>query len=130
MDREEMEIRQAGDEAESPELERGTIALRAVFSLLVALILSVLNSLLGILVIFQLAYSFVTQRVPSARVQELGNNVTAYYYQVLRYLTHNDSQIPFPFSDFPTPLEVGRPAYAPDSTAHAADPEDAEEFSA
>ena len=130
MDSEELETRQSGGDAESPELDRGAIALRAVFSLLVALILSVLNSLLGILVIFQLAYSFVTRRVPSARVRELGNDVTAYYYQVLRYLTHNDSRIPFPFSDLPAPLEAGRPAYATDSAPHADDLDDATELSA
>ena len=35
-----------------------------------------------------------------------------YYTQMLRYLTHNDSLVPFPFSDFPNPTEPGRPAYA------------------
>ena len=128
MDREEMGIDDPRDDEETQELERGAIALRAVFSLLLAMILSVLNSLLAIVVIFQLVYSFVTQNLPSARVQELGNKLTAYYYQVLRYLTHNDSQIPFPFSDFPTPLEVGRPAYAQESATHAADPENGEEL--
>ncbi len=123
MDREEMEIDDPRDDEETPELERRAIALRPAFSLLLAMILSVLNSLLAVVVIFQLVYSFVTQSMPSARVQELGNKVTAFYYQVLRYLTHNDSQIPFPFSDFPAPLEVGRPAYAPASGAHTADPE-------
>ena len=123
MDGEELEIGDPRDDDEASELDRGTIALRAVFSLLLALVLSVLNSLLAVVVIFQMVYSFVSQSIPSPRVQELGNNVTAYYYQVLRYLTHNDSQIPFPFSDFPTPLEVGRPAYAPASGAHAAEEE-------
>ena len=129
MDREEMEIDDPRDDEETPELERGAVALRTVFSLLLAMVLSVLNSLLAVVVIFQLVYSFVTQSIPSARVQELGNKVTAYYYQVLRYLTHNDSQIPFPYGDLPTPLEVGRPAYAPASRAHAADPENDAESS-
>ena len=123
MDGEELEIGDPRDDDEASELDRGTIALRAVFSLLLALVLSVLNSLLAVVVIFQLVYSFVSRSIPSPRVQELGNNVTAYYYQALRYLTHNDSQTPFPFSDFPTPLEVGRSAYAPAAGAHAADPE-------
>ena len=123
MDREELEISDRRGDDDTYELDRGAIALRAVFSLLIAIIISVLDSLLAVVVIFQLVYSFVTQSMPSARVQKLGNNVTAYYYQALRYLTHNDSQTPFPFSDFPTPLEVGRSAYAPAAGAHAADPE-------
>jgi len=121
MDGEELEIGDPRDVDEALGLDRSTIALRAVLSLLLALVLSVLNSLLAVVVIFQLVYSFVSQSLPSPRVQELGNNVTAYYYQVLRYITHNDSQIPFPFSDFPTPLEDGRPAYAAASGAHPAD---------
>jgi uncharacterized membrane protein len=111
MDREELETGEPRSDEEIPELERPTVALRAVFSLLIAVILSVLNSLLAILVVYQLIYSFVAQRLPSERVQEFGNAVTAYYDQMLRYLTHNDSQIPFPFSDFPTPREAGHPAY-------------------
>lgn len=119
MDNEELEIRDSREDEATLELERGTVALRAVFSVLFALIISVLNSLLAVLVIFQIVYCFVTRRMPSERVQELGNQVTAFYYQTLRYLTHNDSQIPFPFSDFPTPLEVGRPAYADTSESDA-----------
>jgi hypothetical protein len=48
---------------------------------------------------------------------------------MLRYLTHNDSLVPFPFSDFPTPAEPSHPAYARESEGPAANREAEEEFS-
>jgi len=109
------------------EVDRMEAVVRAVYSLLFTLAISLLNSVLFILVVFQLVYSLVTERVPNERVQAFGNSIVAYYYQMLRYLTHNDSLIPFPFSDFPAPVEPGRPAYAPArSTETIAEPEHAE----
>ena len=54
--------------------------------------------------------------VPSTRLQAFANRIVAYFYQMLRYLTHNDSVIPFPFSDFPAPLEASRRPYADQGT--------------
>lgn len=129
MNREELESRHPEEREEPPELDRVAIGVRAVYSLLIALIISVLNSLLAILVVFQLVYSFVTLRLPSSRVQDLGNGITAYFHQMLRYLTHNDSQVPFPFSDFPTPTEPSHSAYVWEFEEPKADREADEEFS-
>ncbi len=104
------------DHAELPEVSRGDVLIRALYSLLFALIISLLESALFAVVVFQLLYSLLTERLPSSRVQTFANGIVAYFYQMLRYLTHNDSVVPFPFSDFPTPLEPGRLAYAPPST--------------
>jgi hypothetical protein len=112
------------DEAAAPEISRGDVALRALYSLLFGLIISLLESLLFVVVIFQLLYSLVTEKLPSSRVQAFGNGITAYFYQMLRYLTHNDSVIPFPFSDLPAPREPSRPAYAP----HRAETDAGDEF--
>jgi hypothetical protein len=99
--------------ADDDTLERPDIALRAVYSVLFALVISVLETLLAVIVVFQLGYSLATSRMPSERLQAFANGITAYFYQILRYLTHNDSLLPFPFSDFPTPLQPTYPAYAP-----------------
>jgi len=95
------------------DVSRSDVVVRALYSVLFALIISVLQTVIIALVVFQLVYSLVTERLPSPRVQRFGNLITAYYGQMLRYLTHNDSLVPFPFSDFPNPTEPGRPAYAP-----------------
>jgi hypothetical protein len=100
-------------ETDEDALERPDIVLRAVYSVLFVLAISVLESLLAVVVVFQLVYSLVTRQMPSERVQAFANGITAYFYQILRYVTHNDSLLPFPFSDFPTPQQPTYPAYAP-----------------
>jgi hypothetical protein len=94
-----------------PEVARSDVIIRALYSALFGVIISVIHSAIFALVVFQLVYSLVTQKVPGPRVQHFGNMICAYYQQMLRYLTHNDSLVPFPFSDFPNPTEPGRPAY-------------------
>ncbi len=115
----------AKDDPESPVREepdrpdRVEVGLRIVYSLLFGLALSMMNSLLAVLVAFQLIYSLITERLPADRVQRFAHDLTAYYGQILRYLTHNDSRMPFPFSDFPEPSEPSRPAYEPRARGHA-----------
>jgi hypothetical protein len=98
-------------------VSRSDVVIRIVYSIVLGLILWLLDTLLWVVVVFQLVFSLITRTLPSARLQRFANAVAAYYYQVLRYLTHNDSVIPFPFSDLPEPLEPTRPAYASDPEA-------------
>jgi hypothetical protein len=101
------------------EVGRADVVIRAIYTAFFALVLGVLDTLLAVIVVFQLLFSLVTQTLPSARLQTFANHVVAFYVQVLRYVTHNDSLIPFPFSDWPEPPEPTRPAYAnvPDEDA-------------
>lgn len=98
-------------------VSRSDVVIRIVYSIVLSLILWLLDTLLWVVVVFQLLFSLITRTLPSGRLQRFANAVVAYYYQVLRYLTHNDSVIPFPFSDLPEPLEPTRPAYASDPDA-------------
>jgi hypothetical protein len=93
-------------------IDRFDVGIRIAYSLLFAAIMSALQSISALIVTFQLVYSLITQSVPSGRVQAFANGLVAYIYQILRYLTHNDALIPFPFSDFPEPLEPTKEAYA------------------
>lgn len=101
----------AGEEAVS--VSRSDVIIRIVYTLLFAVILGLVEALLTVIVVFQLLFSLITQSLPTARLQTFANQAVAFYYQALRYMTHNDSLIPFPFSDLPQPLEPTRPAYAP-----------------
>jgi hypothetical protein len=47
----------------------------------------------------------VTTRPPSERVRRFANRVLSYLYHIVRYLTYNEPELPFPFSDFPPQLE-------------------------
>ncbi len=97
-------------------IERFDVGIRIVYSLIFSMIVSMLQSITALIVLFQLVYSLITQTMPSERVQYFANRLVTYAYQILRYLTHNDSLIPFPFSDFPEPLEPSQAAYAPRSS--------------
>jgi hypothetical protein len=90
------------------EIERRQTGLRIALTLLYVLIAAVLDSVLGVIVIFQLLWSLLTRTPPSRPVRDLANRIVAYYYRIGRYLTYNDSRPPFPFSEFPDVLEPGR----------------------
>ena len=85
-----------------PRLETG---LRILLSLLFVLVGSILEMVLGVIVIFQLLVALVTQQASSLRVRAFANRIVSYYYKLGRYLTYNESRVPFPFSDFPEAIE-------------------------
>jgi hypothetical protein len=87
------------------EIPRLETAHRIGLTVLFAIVSSVLRTVLGAIVIFELLFALITRREPSWRVRELANQIIAYHYRLLRYLTYNESRVPFPFSDFPEPLE-------------------------
>jgi hypothetical protein len=64
-----------------------------------------MRTVLALIVVFELLFTLITRRPPGTRVRELANRISTYYYRLLRYLTYNESRVPFPFSDFPEPLE-------------------------
>ena len=94
------------------EIPRRETAHRIALTLLFALIAQAVRTLLGLIVAFELIFTLVTRRPPGVRVRAFANRITTYYYRVLRYLTYSESQVPFPFSDFPEPLEPD--AFSPD----------------
>lgn len=112
MDFEEITDQDWSGDGERVGVDRSDVLIRAVYSVVFALIVGVLDTLLAVIVVFQLLFSLITETLPSSRLQRFANALIAYYYQVFRYLTHNDSLVPFPFSDLPEPLEPSRPAYA------------------
>ena len=90
---------------EDERIRRGDTGLRIALSLLFVLVGSVLETVLGVIVIFQLIVALSTQRPPSLRVREFANRILSYYYKLGRYVTYNESRVPFPFSDFPEAIE-------------------------
>ncbi len=74
--------------------------LRLLFMLLFVLIFNLAELVLGFAVLFQFVHALITGRA-SARVGNFGESLGRYVYQILRYLTYNTEDRPFPFADWP-----------------------------
>ena len=90
------------EESTSGELiDRVETGIRALFALLFFLIARVTEMVLGVVVIFGLLYTLTTQHEPSPAVRRFSQRVLAYLVEIVRYLTYNDDDPPFPFREFP-----------------------------
>ena len=65
---------------------------------------SILETIVFVLVIFQIIFALIAQK-PNFWLIGFANRTIAYFYRVLRYLTFNVDQLPFPFSRFPDEIE-------------------------
>lgn len=74
--------------------------LRFVFMLLFAVILSVSGYVFFVLVVVQFLWALITGE-SNSKLREFGCNLSLYIYQILRFLTYNSEDKPFPFSDWP-----------------------------
>ncbi len=98
------------DEVSSPEsqathLRRGNTGTRILLTLLFAVIWGVLESVLGVVVLFSIGWALISRQAPPERLREVSNSLVAYSYRIWRYLTYAEAQVPFPFSEFPEPVE-------------------------
>ena len=89
-------------DGEIPRMETGH---RIALTLLFAIVAGAIRTVLSLIVAFELLFTLITRRPPGMRVRALANRITTYHYRLLRYLTYNESRVPFPFSDFPEALE-------------------------
>lgn len=91
------------DASEAPDegLPRTDTAVRAVYSLMFAFIAQVVGGIITAIAAFSIVYTGITRREPHPRVQRLGAGLASYIQQVSRYVTYNEEQAPFPFSDLP-----------------------------
>jgi hypothetical protein len=88
---------------------RKQIAIRLLYSLLYAAIFEVVKIIILLTALFEYLFLLVTLR-HNEPARAFANQVAAYGYRVMRYLTLNDNQRPFPFSEFPA--EIDPPAEA------------------
>ncbi|UCE87157.1 MAG: DUF4389 domain-containing protein [Deltaproteobacteria bacterium] len=97
-------------ELEGERIPRGDTGIRILLTLLFVLVWTVVESVLLIVVVFELGFALVTERAPGDRVRDFANRVVAYVYRIARYLTYNDEQAPFPFAEWPAEVEPPSPA--------------------
>ncbi|MGS2717084.1 DUF4389 domain-containing protein [Eionea flava] len=74
--------------------------LRGLFMLMFVVIACVASYVMLVLVIIQFVFALITGS-SEERLQAFGGQLSQYLYQILRFITYNDEQKPFPFSDWP-----------------------------
>lgn len=120
------------DDAMKARLSDVSIWIRGLYMLLFVIAYNVAEILLTVIVIFQFFATLITGQ-PNESLRRFGGNLSAYFYQVINFLTFNDEAHPYPFSDWPdapttdTPWTGGgqdtTPAEAPQPPAAANPPE-------
>lgn len=76
--------------------------MRLVFMILFAFVLYVAGFVMTFLVIVQFIFALVTGKA-NANLRQLGDSLSQFIYAVLRFLTYNTDDKPFPFAPWPTP---------------------------
>ncbi len=73
---------------------------RGLFMLLFVAIYNIAAVLIGAVAILQFAWKLVAG-APNPRLLSFGEDLSRYFYQILRFLTFNTETKPFPFEDWP-----------------------------
>lgn len=74
--------------------------LRGLYMVLFVLAFHVAEFVLGAVVLLQFLFTLFTGDT-NQRLLQFGENLSEYVYQILRFLTFNTEEMPFPFSDWP-----------------------------
>ena len=72
--------------SEEGEIDRGDTGIRILFTLLFWMIARAVEGVLGILIIFQLLSTLITQREPSPAIRRFANQTLSYLVRVGRYI--------------------------------------------
>jgi len=83
---------------------RKDILIRLLYTLLYLLVFEIIKLIIQIAVVFQYIFLFITLDY-NKPVRNFSNKLATYTYDVIRYLTLNKNLRPFPFNDYPEPLE-------------------------
>ena len=89
------------------------IAIRLLYTILFLIILGIVVIIVKVVVIFEFVYLFSTRK-PNESVRQFSNRISSYGYQILRYVTLNERQRPFPFADLSRELEPSEDPFMPD----------------
>jgi hypothetical protein len=82
-------------------VDRAETGIRALKTLLFFIVARVVETVLAVLILFGLIWTLITRREPSPAVKRFASRVLAYLVEIVRYLTYNDDQAPFPFRELP-----------------------------
>jgi D-alanyl-lipoteichoic acid acyltransferase DltB (MBOAT superfamily) len=86
-------------------VRRGDTGVRALLTLLFVLVWTAIESVLMVIVLFSVVWALISCQTPPERLRRAANALVAYAYGIWRYLTYADPRVPFPFSEFPAPVD-------------------------
>jgi hypothetical protein len=81
-------------------LRKRTTWLRGLYMLLFVVIYHVAEFVVGVVVLLQFLFTLVSGQT-NARLLQFGQSLSQYVYQILRFLTFNSEDMPFPFNEWP-----------------------------
>ena len=84
---------------------RKQIGIRLLYTLLYVAIFELVKTIVLLITLFEYFILLLTLR-HNEPARTFANKVAAYGYRVMRYLTLNENQPPFPFGDFPAEIEL------------------------
>jgi hypothetical protein len=93
-------------ETSPDEVNRTETGIRILLSLLFMVAVRVVGLVLFVVIVFELLYTLITQRRPGGEVRRFARRTLDYAVAAVRYLTYNDDEPPFPFTEFPRETET------------------------
>jgi hypothetical protein len=84
---------------------RKPIAIRLLYTLLYVAIFEVVKTIVFLVTIFEYFLLLITLK-HNEPARTFANQAATYGYRLMRYLTLNENQRPFPFSEFPPEIEL------------------------
>lgn len=81
-------------------LKQQSTWMRGFYILIFAFIYSITKVVLAAVVLFQFLTTLFTGE-KNERLLEFGNNLSTFIYQIVKYLTYNSDDKPFPFDEWP-----------------------------
>lgn len=84
---------------------RMRIGIRFLYTILYLILFEIVKCFIQLSTLFQFITLFITQK-PCEPLRRFSNKAAGYAYQLMRYVTLNDSFRPFPFSDFPAEMDA------------------------
>ena len=84
---------------------RKQIAIRLLYTILYAVIFKIVATIVFLVTIFEYFFLLITLK-HNEPARGFANKVATYGYRLMRYLTLNENQRPFPFTDFPEEIEL------------------------
>lgn len=85
-------------------LTAGETWIRGLYMLLFFIVYSIVEIIITAIAIFQFLFLLFT-REPSDRLQEFGDDMSVYIYQIWQFLTINSEERPWPFAPWPYSTE-------------------------
>ena len=91
------ESKQEGDSGQNQK----TIWIRILYMLLFAIVFSIAETLIYLLAIVSVISMIIKDR-PITQLVDFGADLSEYILSITRFLTFNDDQLPWPFSEWPS----------------------------